>query len=250
MTSMKTDSNFNVTRFAQYLSLDLLRCLRKSGLMALACGLAPAVALACAAWTFSMTEVTDWELSITFNDFMAGVISVLFFLVTPINCYGHLTDKKKGAAHLMLPASHTEKFTSMVLTSIVIIPAVFVTIYLSTDALCAMFFPARYEGSLAAGIAKDIKDTTLFSGFFLPCMVSSAGLAGAVLFKKSKSAKTFMTAALSFIAIVIITVTLETRTGIMDGIAASYGTIWYLFQLLCAICCLTYTYFKTKTIEL
>lgn len=246
---MKPNENFNSGRFMQYLAQDLKRCVRKAGLTTFACSLAPAIILAFTAWSSSMGGNTEWKIWLNFSDMAAAIISVLFFLRLPITCYGHLTDKRKGAAHLMLPVSHTEKYVSMILVGIVIFPLAFALMYLSVDALCNVLFPTRYEEALAIAMAQDIGDIHLLSMFFTPWMVSSAGLAGAVLFKKNKGAKTFFTAALSFIALLIILGTIERRCSIPSIFPYNiYG--WYIFKAICTVLLMTYTYFKTKKIEL
>ncbi len=226
---MKPNENFNSGRFMQYLAQDLKRCVRKAGLTTFACSLAPAIILAFTAWSSSMGGNTEWKIWLNFSDMAAAIISVLFFL--------------------MLPVSHTEKYVSMILVGIVIFPLAFALMYLSVDALCNVLFPTRYEEALAIAMAQDIGDIHLLSMFFTPWMVSSAGLAGAVLFKKNKGAKTFFTAALSFIALLIILGTIERRCSIPSIFPYNiYG--WYIFQAICTVLLMTYTYFKTKKIEL
>ena len=216
---MKPNENFNSGRFMQYLAQDLKRCVRKAGLTTFACSLAPAIILAFTAWSSSMGGNTEWKIWLNFSDMAAAIISVLFFLRLPITCYGHLTDKRKGAAHLMLPVSHTEKYVSMILVGIVIFPLAFALMYLSVDALCNVLFPTRYEEALAIAMAQD------------------------------KGAKTFFTAALSFIALLIILGTIERRCSIPSIFPYNiYG--WYIFQAICTVLLMTYTYFKTKKIEL
>ncbi len=174
---MRPNENFNSGRFMQYLAQDLKRCVRKAGLTTFACSLAPAIILAFTAWSSSMGGNTEWKIWLNISDIAAAVVSTLFFLRLPITCYGHLTDKRKGAAHLMLPASHTEKYVSMILVGIVIFPLAFALMYLSVDAFCSVLFPTRYEGALAIAMAQNIGDNDLLTMFFTPWMVSSAGLA-------------------------------------------------------------------------
>lgn len=102
-------------------------------------------------------------------------------------------------------------------------------------------------------MAQNIGDNDLLTMFFTPWMVSSAGLAGAVLFKKNKGAKTFFTAALSFIALLIILITIEKRCSIPSIFPYIFPYSihgWYIFQAICTVLLMTYTYFKTKKIEL
>lgn len=55
--------------------------------------------------------------------------------------YGYLTDKRKGSAWLMLPASTFEKWLSMVLMTIIVLPLLFLGVYLLSDLVIASLDP-------------------------------------------------------------------------------------------------------------
>ncbi|MCM1501615.1 MAG: hypothetical protein NC115_02960 [Bacteroidales bacterium] len=244
------NKTFNPERFWRYFIHDFLRCIKRTGLATLATCLIPVIMLIGAAICFTSIGMDGWSLDIEFTQFVCAVVSVLYLLFTPISCYGELTDRRKGSNFLMLPASHTEKFISMVLNSIVIFPAIFSLLYLGLDALCCIAFPSRFEEILFLGIMED--GSSSMPLFFLPAMVSAAGICGALLFKSRKASKTFLTCAVSFILLCLTMFTISYRCAgnaygsePVDGKAA-----WYIFQGFCTVCCLVYTYIKTKRIQL
>src|SRR5574344_317671 len=71
-----------------------------------------------------------------------GVIFLIFLAITtitaPKKCYGYITDKKDGTSFLLLPASRLEKYLSMLIISCIILPLIFITMYLSIDTLICM----------------------------------------------------------------------------------------------------------------
>ena len=237
------NSCFDIGRFRRYFVHDFLRCMKKAGLATLLCGLVPAFTLIMLAWIFTMTGLHDWHADLFMNEAIAAIVSVLYFLMVPIACYGELTDRRKGAQYLMLPASHIEKWTGMILNSIIILPFVFSALYLGTDALCCALLPKRCHATLTDAQANGL------AVFFLPTMVSAAGLAGALLFKNRKGAKTFITCTVSFIVLcmAVITIAKKADTWLCIGTETE---AWYIFQVLCTICLLAYTYIKTKKIEI
>lgn len=247
----KNDSS-SIRRFGKYLLFDLKNNIKAAGLSTLAFGIVPVIAFAAYALLCTSIGHKDWMMDIDVNCTIAAFSSVLYFLSLPITCYGHLTDKRKGAQFLMLPVSHTEKYISMVLSSVIIFPIAFTVIYLSADALLATVFPSRYDGTIAGELLDSPLNDAYFLTIFLPWMVSSAGLAGALLFRKNKMAKTFLTSAVSFIILMIVAGTvIDNQHNNYDYIEIKLTTsYWYIFQTFCAICCLTYVYFKTKKIQL
>ena len=65
----------------------------------------------------------------------------MFVLVVtmPVKCYGKITAKKEGSDWLMVPVSQMEKFLSMVIMTVFIVPVVSAATYLCLDAItCAI----------------------------------------------------------------------------------------------------------------
>ncbi|MCM1501614.1 MAG: hypothetical protein NC115_02955 [Bacteroidales bacterium] len=64
-----------------------------------------------------------------------AICVAVLVLTMPQKLYGHITEKRAGSTWLMIPASTFEKYLSMVLICAVIVPALFIGIYLGVDAL-------------------------------------------------------------------------------------------------------------------
>lgn len=128
-----------------------------------------------------------------------GIACFIITLSFPKGVYGHVTDKDKGGAWLMLPSSRLEKFIAMMLNCLVIAPTVFMTIYLASDAILTVFDPKMGDPIAITGqkFSQGVFSTgygdiqiSLFASLML-VLVSLIGnmspfLTGAVYFKKHK----------------------------------------------------------------
>ena len=128
----------------------------------------------------------------------ACIVIGILMLTYPASVYGFITDKRAGAAFLMLPVSRLEKFLSMILNTVVIVPMVFGIIYLILDAVICVV-DGTCGGTLFSSVVDGIKVLATFafdSG--APIHVSMLSvylnsvlgclyfLLGALLFKKHK----------------------------------------------------------------
>lgn len=258
---MAKSETFNSERFWRYFKHDLSRNFRNNALTVLLTGLVPVYVFALAFIFNTAIGYTSWSISIHDTDLFYGVTSVLFFLLYPIVAYAETTSAKDGRTFMLLPASKTEKFLSTAIISLIIAPIAFMAIFFGCELILNSAFASRYTGP----VYKEVFDsmfaplTTVhnsfriagFATFFMPLMVSSAGLCGCFLFKKGKKAKTFITCAVSFILLFMIIVSIVDRHNDIVHTLSDYGSwIWLIFETVCAIACLTYTYFRMKTIEL
>ena len=258
---MAKSDTFNAERFWRYFKHDLSRNFRNNALTVLLTGLVPVYVFALAFIFNTAIGYPFWTIDKHGTDLFFGVTSVLFLLFYPISAYANATSQNDGRTFLMLPASNIEKFLSTAVISLIIAPAVFMAIFFGCELILNSAFSSRYVepaykevlGSIflpLATVNNSIRITG-FSTFFLPLMVSSAGLCGCFIFKKGKKAKTFITCAISFILLAIIAILIVDRYDGIGLILSKYGSwIWLIFETVCAIACLTYTYFRMKTIEL
>jgi hypothetical protein len=87
-----------------------------------------------------------------------GARLVIFFLACfalelyQTRTYGYLTDRRKGAAWLVVPASSFEKWLSMIIMTLVVIPVAFLGTYALIDGLLALADPTY--GEVLIGAAK------------------------------------------------------------------------------------------------
>lgn len=208
---MKSDI-FNFGRFARYFGTDLKSAFSNYGISLLVLSTMPLTVNIVNGLCTWMT-LGHWSGT---NHFFRGFLFALYFLITIVNApsklYGKLTEKKYGTAYLMLPASTLEKLLSMLVITVFIIPAVFLTIYLSVDLLVAWIDPTVNDSliNLIDKFDDTVKESAMtgnisFTAFmkdpssiFRPLLFIDdylfwplAFLLGAIFFRKSKVAATF-----------------------------------------------------------
>lgn len=193
---------FDIKRFGRYIASDLKGCTANFGLNLLTISLLGVIAyfvssvfhLVIGDGWHSTGEATRWTIFL--------LASAILLISMPIKCYGHITDRKSGAAWLMLPASTFEKFLSMILNCLVIIPAAFFIVYIGCDLLlctadksigtalintsAAHFI---YGAEIPDGLSKTLHPITAIDDIFSIILVF---LLGGLCFKRSKAAKTIL----------------------------------------------------------
>jgi len=133
---MKSET-FNGSRFWNYFKYDLVQMWRNHMKAALGISLAGLVLyVAVISWNLVFHQTWqapgfDGRMIIAFLAFCA-----LEFYQT--RTYGYLTEKKAGSAWLMVPASGVEKWVSMLIMTLIIIPVLFCVVYLGVDWLLCL----------------------------------------------------------------------------------------------------------------
>lgn len=130
---------FSFKRFGDYFAYDGRHHLVSFGKALIVCGLVP---LICYIMFVLFSYVFVGEFSspnIWVRLFLFCIASGIFFCVSPSKFYGFITDSKEGSAFSMLPVSGLEKFLSMELYSLIIIPLAFFALFFTTDALICLF---------------------------------------------------------------------------------------------------------------
>lgn len=194
---------FQFSRFGKYFVYELNRLRNNFGVSLLAMGILPLIVyvfsgiLKMFSGSFSPV-VMGQEGRISLYCFATLFLVIAF----PSKVWGNLTEKHAGSEYLMIPASRLEKFLSMMLVALVVVPLVFNVLYLSSDALlCALFKdcgePLVYLPSkLNALLAEDGTLRLVGGGFWIGYMVLVGNillyLLGALFFKKAKPAKTIL----------------------------------------------------------
>ena len=133
---------------------------------------------------------------------MFFVVAGLFFILFPSRAYGFLTEKAPGTDWIGIPASRLEKFLSMMLTCLVIVPCMFFVVYLLSDGIVCLVDKHCETSLFKAWLDFDlVKDGAPFKLgakglWFLinwTLQTVSVFLLGALIFKKGKIAKTILT---------------------------------------------------------
>jgi hypothetical protein len=139
-------NTFNIKRFGRYWVYDLKMAWKRYGYGFLFTSLFPIVFYILGA-IFHVLFGSGHNLSdyhgIDFDVRIITFIIAWFILVLtfPKSVYGHVTNKEIGSAWLMLPASRLEKFISMMVNCLLIIPIVFLALYFGSDALMTAIEP-------------------------------------------------------------------------------------------------------------
>ncbi|MGN1232048.1 MAG: hypothetical protein ACI4UJ_01205 [Candidatus Cryptobacteroides sp.] len=135
------NNTFSFQRFWRFFLYDMKRWATSYGPSFLIMCLMPLVLFAI---TMTISLVFTQEVAhpaLVARAMVLAITASLLFITYPSHVYGFLTDKNSGSSYLMIPASKLEKFASMMLNVLVVVPAVFFAIYLGTDALLCLIDP-------------------------------------------------------------------------------------------------------------
>ncbi len=197
---MTMNNTFELNRFWRYFKYDL-RSAKNNYMLSLA------VAALLPFMTFAVYEIFSKILSGAWAGpadsikhlavFIAFATTILFF---PSKAYGHLTEKNAGSSWLMIPASSFEKWLSLLIVTLVVLPlCLFAGLYV-VEGICSLVFPDY--GSVAVIDLIDINldderglipefHSILFM-FLLWVENILVFTLGAICFKRSKIAKTIL----------------------------------------------------------
>lgn len=196
------DNTFKISRFGKYFVYDLKRQWKNTGMLMLIFSLFPIIFYMIYMFFAALFDGGLMKIFIGLEiDGPAGgtrfgvfaVMSTIFVMLFPSRAYGEITNKAKGSEWLMLPASRLEKFTSMMLISLIVIPLVYVVVYFLSDAFVCLLDKSCGDSLMSFRINKEIGS----SDFVIPAnglwilastIVGNAivFLLGGLIFKKWK----------------------------------------------------------------
>lgn len=189
---------FDIKRFGRYLAYDIRQTIANSGISLLVVGTLP-VLIYLLSGLASLIFNGHWEADPETTQVFAIIAAVMVIMMAfPTKAYGSLTDRKGGATWALIPASVPEKFVSMMLVSLVIVPCAVILMLLASNALmslCVSDFTnlmpqlLRYHGS-ADGMPLEVNFFALFYASWIVSIL--VFLLGALIFKKSKAGKTIL----------------------------------------------------------
>lgn len=196
------DNTFKISRFGKYLVYDLKRQWKNIGMLMLIFSLFPIIFYMIYMFFAAMFDGGLMKIFIGLEiDGPAGgtrfgvfaVMSTIFVMLFPSRAYGEITNKEKGSEWLMLPASRLEKFTSMMLISLIVIPLVYVVVYFLSDAFVCLLDKSCGDSLMSFRINKEIGSSDFVipaNGFWIlaSTIVGNAivFLLGGLIFKKWK----------------------------------------------------------------
>lgn len=209
-------NTFDFKRFGSYIASDARNCIANFGLSAILISCAGVITYL-AVTLFNLIFNGEWMSSgQALRLFVFCMAMIVMVTSMPVKCYGRLTEKKAGSSWLMIPASRTEKFASMVILNCIAIQLIMATAYLLLDLIICTIDPSCGK-SLIFGLRElwfIVMETSIDSGdisVMLPDMekfVHQIGnpllymddtimlmlifLLGAIVFKKAKTSKTIL----------------------------------------------------------
>ena len=204
------DNKFNLKRFGKYFAYDLRSIWKEQRVFLLVWCLLPVffymVYMFFSAFGHGFFSILNGisinrpPLAIRVSVF--SLASILFLVLFPSRTYGFVTEKAKGSAWLMLPASRLEKFLSMILICLVVAPVAYFCVYLLSDALVCLLDKQCGSSILAAWnefFTNRLTDNQVWLGgnglwtLVSSCLqITSVFLLGALIFKKMKVTKTIL----------------------------------------------------------
>ena len=146
---------FDSKRFGRYLAYDLHNLRANYGLSLLLLGCMPVVLYLLTVLVNLLTHglFGSWEGWVTPPiGARIGIFFVTLLILCisfPVKQYGALTEKRYGSDWLMIPASRLEKFLSMMLVTLVVVPFAFLICYNLTDGVLSLCDPT-YGKALAS----------------------------------------------------------------------------------------------------
>lgn len=192
------NSVFSFGRFGKYFVYDLRRWMRSCGPALLLMSFMPLILYLIKTVYSAVFAGEVYAPGLTDRAIVLSIVSVIVAITYSSNVYGFVTEKRAGSAFLMLPVSRMEKFASMMVNAVIMVPAAFLLIYMATDAVICLMDP-RCGSSLVTSAGVYVSDIeTEFGRDNVPMHISIFSivmsfvssilyfLLGALLFKKHK----------------------------------------------------------------
>ncbi len=152
-----TSEIFNFKRFGNYFRYDLKQMWRNHSKPAVfigGLGLIVYVLWVLMGLVFSGGHWDSPETGARISVFVAAFIVLVLYQT---RTYGYLTEKQKGSAWLMIPASSLEKFISMLLITLIVIPLLFVVVFLAIDSILVLLDPTLSQ-TIAGSALGELQD--------------------------------------------------------------------------------------------
>ena len=176
------NETFQLRRFWQYFRFDFMQVMRSHGRpLLLFAGLGLFYFLVQGLLSLSFSGTWSYPGHAVRIGMFIVVCTVMELYIARI--YGHLTDRKAGSAWLLVPASRLEKYISMLLMVLVVIPVCVWAIYLAVDALLVLVFPAMSQPRSVS------RASAITAGTKMPDTLSAIRASGALVAAASETVR-------------------------------------------------------------
>jgi len=189
---------FDINRFGKYFKYDFKNFISNYGLSLAIISLIPLWGFLIRLllyFLFSINLYTDSRFPL-FSYELSSAIAVIFF---GTKVYGKLTERDFCSSWIMIPASKFEKFASMMIIGCIITPAIFITLFGTSDTLMSLFPKYGISAFKNLGTFFGLIDLDFISPFGLAmsewgnwCINILSFTLGAICFKKNKISKTIL----------------------------------------------------------
>ena len=266
---------FSLKRFGRYFTFDLKNAVNNFGLLLLIMCCLPVILLI---GSVLLSIIFGGGVSIPSLPERISLFSIallIMMITSPVKLYGGLTDKKYGSSWLLIPASRVEKFISMLLICLIVVPVAYLIVYLGVDGILSLlikdYSPAiigsdAMKTFMSFHIPEDIPFEMVggSSLYFFGSMAATilVFLLGGLCFKKGKVGKTILALFIIMMVVGIITFiifvkspehfeSLMERADVMDPerIASSISTWSWILNILFFGGLGTAIYFRLKTLK-
>lgn len=192
------NNTFSISRFGRYFKYDFKRWVSTYGPTLLLMSAAPLI-LYTLTVVYSLLFAGEWGTpGETTRILIACMVTFVMILTYPSSVYGYVTEKRAGSTFVLMPASVFEKFLSMILNTVVVVPLAFGLVYLSIDGIICLL-DGTCGGSLFSCAARSLESlvtfaftsdapvhVSLFSMYMSSVSTALFFLLGAFFFKKHK----------------------------------------------------------------
>jgi hypothetical protein len=171
------NETFNFSRFWTYFKYDLKQMWRNHSKAAILIGGSSAIFYVI--WLLcSLVFTQHWSTPPIAARFIVFVVAFGILELYQVRTYGFLTEKKAGSAWLMIPASKAEKYVSMLLITLIVIPLLFVAVYFLIDGFLSLVDPTVGKALLAgaSGIYQEFLNGIITLRDASPITFSTSGL--------------------------------------------------------------------------
>ena len=266
---------FSIKRFGRYFTFDLKNAVNNFGLLLLIMCCLPVILLI---GSVLLSIIFGGGVSIPSLPERISLFSIallIMMIASPVKLYGGLTDKKYGSSWLLIPASRVEKFISMLLICLIVVPVAYLIVYLGVDGILSLlikdYSPAiigsdAMKTFMSFHIPEDIPFEMVggSSLYFFGSMAATilVFLLGGLCFKKGKVGKTILALFIIMMVVWIITFiiivkfpehfeSLMERADVMDPerIASSISIWSWILNILFFGGLGTAIYFRLKTLK-
>lgn len=266
---------FSIKRFGRYFTFDLKNAVNNFGLLLLIMCCLPIILLI---GRVLLSIIFGGGVSIPSLPERISLFSIallIMMIVSPVKLYGGLTDKKYGSSWLLIPASRVEKFISMLLICLIVVPVAYLIVYLGVDGILSLlikdYSPAiigsdAMKTFMSFHIPEDIPFEMVggSSLYFFGSMAATilVFLLGGLCFKKGKVGKTILALFIIMMVVGIISFiifikspehfeSLMERADVMDPerIASSISIWSWILNILFFGGLGTAIYFRLKTLK-